>query len=36
MEQKKEDIFDRMMHLPMLRIFEPFYQKNKEKQRYRL
>ena len=30
MEQKKEDIFDRMMHLHLFRIFEPFYQKNKE------
>ena len=29
-EQKKEDIFDRMMHLHLFRIFEPFYQKNKE------
>ena len=28
MEQKKEDIFDRMMHLHLFRIFEPFYQKN--------
>lgn len=27
---KKEDIFDRMMHLPVLRIFEPFYKKYKE------
>ena len=26
----KEDIFDRMMHLPLLRIFEPFYRKHKE------
>ena len=30
MEQKKEDIFDRLMHLPGLRIFEKFYKKNKE------
>lgn len=29
-EQKKEDIFDRLMHLPGLRIFEKFYKKNKE------
>jgi len=28
--EKKEDIFDRLMHLPGLRILEPFYQKNKE------
>ena len=28
--EKKEDIFDRMMHLPGLRILEPFYRKNKE------
>lgn len=26
----KEDIFDRMMRLPLLRIFEPFYRKHKE------
>ena len=26
----KEDIFDRLMHLPVLRVFEPFYQKHKE------
>ena len=26
----KEDIFDRLMHLPVLRIFEPFYKKHKE------
>ena len=30
MEQKKEDIFDRLMHLPGIRIFEKFYKKNKE------
>ncbi|WP_296116325.1 GtrA family protein [uncultured Eubacterium sp.] len=30
MEQKKEDIFDRLMHLPGLRIFEKIYKKNKE------
>lgn len=28
--EKKPDIFDRMMHLPVLRIFEPFYIKHKE------
>ncbi len=27
---KKEDIFDKMMHLPVLRLFEPFYLKYKE------
>lgn len=26
----KEDIFDKMMKLPLLNIFEPFYKKNKE------
>lgn len=26
----KEDIFDRLMHLPLLRVFEPFYKKHKE------
>ncbi len=26
----KEDVFDRMMRLPVLRIFEPFYKKHKE------
>ena len=26
----KEDIFDRLMHLPVLRVFEPFYKKHKE------
>lgn len=26
MEEKK-DIFDRLMHLPVLNIFEPFYKK---------
>ena len=30
MEENKKDIFDRLMHLPGLRIFEPFYQKHKE------
>ena len=29
MEEKK-DIFDRLMHLPVLNIFEPFYKKHKE------
>jgi len=29
-EAKREDIFDKIMHLPVLRIFEPFYKKNKE------
>ena len=28
--QEKRDIFDRMMALPLLNIFEPFYKKNKE------
>lgn len=28
--QQKKDIFDRMMALPVLNIFEPFYKKNKE------
>lgn len=27
---KKQDIFDKMMALPGIRIFEPFYKKNKE------
>ena len=26
--QEKRDIFDRMMALPILNIFEPFYKKN--------
>ena len=26
----KEDIFDRLMRLPVLRVFEPFYKKHKE------
>lgn len=30
MADMKEDIFDKMMHLPVLNIFEPFYKKNKE------
>lgn len=29
-EKRKKDIFDRIMHLPGLRIFEPFYLKHKE------
>ena len=29
-ESKREDIFDRMMGLPGLRIFKPLYQKHKE------
>ena len=29
-QERKPDIFDRMMTLPVLRIFEPFYKKNKE------
>ena len=28
--RRKPDIFDKIMHLPGLRIFEPFYKKNKE------
>lgn len=28
--EKKPDIFDKIMHLPVLRIFEPFYKKYKE------
>ena len=36
MEQKKEDIFDRLMHLPGLRIFEKFYKKNKNKAWYKV
>jgi len=27
---KKPDIFDKIMHLPVLNIFEPFYKKHKE------
>ena len=27
---EKEDIFDKLMHLPGLRIFEPIYKKYKE------
>ena len=29
-ETKRPDIFDKIMHLPLLRIFEPFYKKHKE------
>ena len=29
-EKKRPDIFDRIMHLPLLRILEPFYKKHKE------
>ncbi|MGN0317436.1 MAG: GtrA family protein [Lachnospira sp.] len=29
-QSKKPDIFDKIMHLPVLNIFEPFYKKNKE------
>ena len=28
--KKEKDIFDRIMELPVLRIFNPFYKKNKE------
>ena len=28
--EEKRDIFDRLMHLPVLNIFEPFYKKHKE------
>ena len=28
--KKDKDIFDKLMHLPVLNIFEPFYTKNKE------
>lgn len=31
----KEDVFDRMMHLPVLRIFEPFYKKHNECLRFK-
>ena len=27
---ERRDIFDRLMHLPLLRLFEPFYKKHKE------
>ncbi len=30
MEMKEKDIFDRLMHLPGFRLFEPFYEKYKE------
>ena len=30
MDTKKPDIFDRLMHLPVFNIFEPFYKKHKE------
>ena len=30
MDTRKPDIFDRLMHLPVLNIFEPFYKKHKE------
>ncbi len=30
MEENKKDIFDKIMSLPLLRIFQPFYQKHKE------
>lgn len=29
-EEKKPDIFDRLMHTKVLRVFEPFYKKHKE------
>ena len=29
-EHKRPDIFDKIMHLPLLRILEPFYKKHKE------
>ena len=29
-DERKPDIFDRIMHLPLLNIFEPFYKKYKE------
>ena len=29
-EEKRPDIFDRIMSLPLLRLFEPFYKKHKE------
>ena len=29
-EEKRPDIFDRLMRLPLLRLFEPFYKKHKE------
>ena len=30
MEENRKDIFDKIMNLPLLRIFQPFYQKHKE------
>lgn len=30
MQEKKKDIFDKLMHLPVFRILEPFYMKHKE------
>lgn len=30
MQKNKPDIFDRLMHLPGLRVFEPFYKKQKD------
>jgi len=30
MTEQKPDIFDKLMHLPVLNIFEPFYKKHKE------
>ena len=29
-EHTRPDIFDKIMHLPLLRILEPFYKKHKE------
>ncbi len=29
-DEKRPDIFDRLMRLPLLRLFEPFYKKHKE------
>lgn len=30
MSEKKEDMFDKIMHLPVLRVFESFYKRQKE------
>ena len=30
MTENREDIFDKIMRLPLLRIFEPFYKKHQE------
>ena len=30
MEENRKDIFDKIMNLPLLKIFQPFYQKHKE------